>query len=33
MFNYKKIKLIDAMPERDTIHYIWIKNAFTWWGA
>ena len=21
----EKIKLIDAMPERDTIHYIWIR--------
>lgn len=25
MFDDEKIKLIDAMPERDTIHYIWIR--------
>ena len=25
MFEDEKIKLIDAMPERDTIHYIWIR--------
>ena len=23
MFEDEKIKLIDALPERDTIHYIW----------
>ncbi|MBY6836887.1 DnaD domain protein [Clostridium botulinum] len=25
MFEDEKIRLIDAMPERDTIHYIWIR--------
>ena len=25
MFDDEKVKLIDAMPERDTIHYIWIR--------
>ncbi|EJP6472777.1 phage replisome organizer N-terminal domain-containing protein [Clostridium sp. FAM 1755] len=25
MFDDEKIKLIDAMPERDTVHYIWIR--------
>ncbi|AWZ48348.1 phage replisome organizer [Clostridiaceae bacterium 14S0207] len=25
MFDDEKIKLIDAMPERDTIHYVWIR--------
>ncbi|MBE6047303.1 MAG: DnaD domain protein [Clostridium sp.] len=25
MFDNEKIKLIDAMPERDTIHYIWMR--------
>lgn len=25
MFEDEKIKLIDAMPERDTIHYIWVR--------
>lgn len=25
MFDDEKIKLIDAMPERDTIHYIWVR--------
>lgn len=25
MFDDEKIKLIDTMPERDTIHYIWIR--------
>ncbi|GIM29869.1 hypothetical protein CPJCM30710_25350 [Clostridium polyendosporum] len=25
MFDDEKIKLIDAMPEKDTIHYIWIR--------
>lgn len=25
MFEDEKVKLIDAMPERDTIHYIWIR--------
>ncbi|MGH4117189.1 phage replisome organizer N-terminal domain-containing protein [Clostridium sp.] len=25
MFEDEKIKLIDAMPERDTIHYVWIR--------
>lgn len=25
MFDDEKIKLIDSMPERDTIHYIWIS--------
>lgn len=25
MFDDEKIKLIDAMPERDTVHYIWMR--------
>ncbi|WP_252232118.1 phage replisome organizer N-terminal domain-containing protein [Clostridium sp. ZBS15] len=25
MFEDEKIRLIDAMPERDTIHYVWIR--------
>ena len=25
MFEDEKIKLIDALPERDTIHYIWLR--------
>lgn len=25
MFDDEKLRLIDAMPERDTIHYIWIR--------
>lgn len=25
MFEDEKLKLIDAMPERDTIHYVWIR--------
>lgn len=25
MFEDEKIRLIDAMPERDTIHYVWVR--------
>lgn len=25
MFDDEKLKLIDAMPERDTIHYVWVR--------
>ena len=25
MFDNEKIRLIDAMPERDTIHYVWMR--------
>jgi hypothetical protein len=25
MHDDEKIKLIDAMPERDTVHYVWMR--------